>query len=372
MTRMTSSARWLALWLGLGSALHFSQADSITLQNGTVIEGKILQADDQFVTIETRFSETITEAQRFPRAEVRQVQRKAADSAPYEELAKFPLPEDALLPGDYDVYLQKREDFIRNYGYSSKVGPVRAEIRLARSEQEKVAGGAVKLGGRWLSPAEIEGESQQIAARKLFSEMKQAEGRGDLVRALNLYLSLEKQYPGSSILPTAAEMALATMEKLSRVLTHEERNFAIQETERERGIALSSPADQEKMRAARQRDVEKFQARVKAAEAAGEKFLPYFPAVPESVKKVRDTLGTEQARLRALPLEQMRQSNTLASQARASLGRGHLQAAQTEVEQALALWPANETAQRLQARIKEEQASRETPAAESGGFSQGG
>jgi hypothetical protein len=347
----------------MGLLLSSLRADSITLQDGTIIEGKILQANEKEVIIETRFSETITEAQRFPRAEIRQLQRTASDSAPLSDLEAFPLPEDALVPGDYEVYLQKREDFLEKFGYSPKVSEVRAEIRLAKQEQERVAAGGVKLGGRWLSEREIAAEAQQIESRKLFAEMKQAKRRGDLIRALNLFAMLEKQYPGSSIMPEAIQEAVATMQQLSRLLDHEQRNFVIREGERERGMALSSPQDQEKMKMARDREIAQFQTRVTAATSAGDKFPPYFLAVPDSVKKLRDVMTAEKTRLAALPTAAMEQSNSLTGQARASLGRGHLQAAKTEIEQAVALWPTNEAALRLQGEIKAEQARRDEEAA---------
>lgn len=164
-------------------------------------------------------------------------------------------------------------------------------------------------------------------------------------------------------MPKAIQESTETMLQLSRLLDHEERNFRITEEQRERGMALSSPQDQQKMKAARDREITQFQTRVTAATTSGDKFPPYFLAAPESVKKLRDLLGTEKTRLAALPIAAMEQSNNLAEQARASLGRGHLQAAKTEIEQAVKLWPTNEAALRLQAEIKAEQTRRDEAAA---------
>lgn len=340
-----------------------ARADSITLQDGTVVEGKILQANEREVIIETQFSDTITEARRYPRSQVREIQKEVADNTPYGSLAAFPLPDSAFVPSDYDGYLQKREEFIQNYGYSPKVSEVRAEIRAARKEQERVAAGGIKLGGRWLSDEEIRAESVEIEAHKLLAEMKQSQRRGDLVRLLNLSNRLEKEYPGSSVLPEAVESSLESIKSLNRILDHEERNFAITEEKRERGIVLSSPAEQQQMRAARETEIAKFQTRAAAALAGGDKFPPYFVAASDSIKKLRDALVTEQTRLRALPLEKMKESNEVVRKARTSLAQGHVTASEAEVARALELWPANQSALRLKEQVSGEKERRETASA---------
>lgn len=339
--------------------LPLGRADSITLQDGTVLEGKILQVNDKEVIIETRFSETISEAQRYSRSEVRQIQKQSDDQLPFDKLAAVPLPESALVPGDYDEYLQKRQQFLTDYAYSPKVSEVRAQMRAAQKEQERVAGGAVKLEGRWLSEEEMEKAGFEIGARKLLAEISQLERRGELVRALNQFALLEKQYGGSAIYPQAVETAKSLMMNLNRILDHEERNFPITEAKREEGIALSSAVDQQQMRAARQRELDQFEGRAAAALAAGDKFPPYLGVSPESIKKLRTVLASEQSRLGALPLDVMQKSLDLTKQGQGFLGRGDIKAAEVDAAQAIELWKDNQGALRLQEQVKKELARRE-------------
>lgn len=336
----------------------FLGADTVVLKSGEQIEGKVVLSNDKEVVIETRFGESITNQERYPRADVARVIVKTKDIEAFSELEKAPLPVNALSPADFEDFFAARRKFLSDFGYSSKTGEARAQIAQGEKESGRVQAGEVKIEGRWLKLEEIQQESYQIGALRQLVAMQRARNAGNLVAALNAFAVLEKEYPNSMVFPEAVVEARQNAVQLDKVLQHELRNFTIKEATRERQIAIETPDNQARIRAARAAEIERLKVAAEQATARGEKFPPYSNIDEEGMKKLQALLMQESARLGGMVLTPLQESVAATRQAVRLLDEREFQAAKTALEKALGDWKENELATRLLVRAEQEIAAR--------------
>lgn len=332
-----------------------TQADVVILKSGERIEGKVLLSDDKEVVIETRFSDSITNQERYPKSSVARVVVVSKDQQAFAELEeKYPLPSNALEASDFEEFFDARRKFLSEFAYSSKVGIVREQIAKGEKELARVQAGEVKIDGRWLTPEEIKEESYQINALRQFKAMESARHSGDLISALNAFAVIEKEYPHSMVYPEAVAKAREYAEQLEKILQHELRNFPLRQAEREKQIAIETPENQARIRAARREELERLKAQAEQAAARGEKFFRYSKIDEEGMKKLQALALQEKARLDGIDLESMQRSVKATRLCIKLLDEREFQAAKTEAEKALADWEENELAQRMLARVNAE------------------
>ncbi|MDR3403097.1 MAG: hypothetical protein P4L99_11425 [Chthoniobacter sp.] len=334
--------RALTIAMFLSSAL----ADTVTLKSGEHLEGKITKETDKDVTIEVQVSAGIVDERVVPKAEIEKVSKISPEVEAYQAIERIQLQPNSMPAAQYDRYIAALDAFVQQFPTSPQAADVRKTLNAFELEQKRVEGGEVKLNGDWLNKDEVQKEKVQINGQIAFNYMKAESAAGDYVDALNAFATLEKSYPGASVMPDAIELARKIIPALQTELERAIPEQKILKTQRDKGAKAAGAAQRAQIQAAAKAEDAAADAAAVAAEAANR----WAPLNKSSAKCLTSLLARsvkETTRLAALHPESMRESIQLAEKAKQSLASGNTEAANAALKEALNLWKDNELAVRM-------------------------
>jgi len=313
----------------------FSFAESIELQDGTKVEGKILSVTSDTVLIEVQTSPTIREEKSYPRADVAKIQRATQDDVAFEEVAAISIPATADGPAIYDAPLERVRSFMKSYAYSKHMPEARKLAATLESERGRVAGGEVKVDGQWISGAAAGPDKSELGGSIQLSKMKAA---SDPAASLMAFEVLEKNYATSSAYPTAVKLARESIGKLRTELLRAKADLDRRTREQEQGLQLASADRRVLMEQGIAQEKAAVQAQVDRAKQTGAKWMPVLPdaQVLDELSKLADT---EDLRLSKVDIDNMSAGVAAAAKAKGLIESGQLAEAKTDLEQAGKLWP---------------------------------
>jgi len=159
----------LGALLGLGSGSEPAAAHTVTLVDGRVLEGRLLEQGDAEVVIETTFDGRQT----VPRAQVKAVD---ARTPPLREQLAYRLEQAGVDP----TLLWDAHGWARGAGFKAELQEIVERIVRQKPEDARARKllGHQKVDGRWMSPAErAQHEVEQQAAAMRAKGLVEHEGR---------------------------------------------------------------------------------------------------------------------------------------------------------------------------------------------------
>ena len=309
-------------------------AESIELQDGTTVEGKILSVGPETVRIEVQTSPTIREEKSYPRAEVAKIRRAGPDDLAFEDIARLAAPATADDPAVYDALLEPVRLFMKNYAYSKHMPQARQLSSTLESERTRLAAGEVKVDGEWISQEAPPAERAEIGGRVQLAKMK---GAPDPAAALAAFEVLEKNHATSSSYPEAVPVALAAIEKLRASLARARADLDRRTREQEQGLQLASEDRRLQMEAGIAQEKAAVQAQIDRVKQGGGKWLPVLPDA-EALEDLSRTADSEKGRLEKVDTSKLSGAVQSARTAREQLDAGDLEGAKASLEEARALW----------------------------------
>lgn len=326
-------------------------ADTVTLKSGEKISGKVISENDKEVVIEEQISAGITDARTIARSDVAKIDKEMPDAAAYQAIKNVKPGPNSLPATAYDSKIKPLEAFVAQHPQSAHVAEIKANLAAFEEEQKRVADGAVKLNGQWLSKEEAEKERYQINAQLVLNHMRDQFRSSDLIGAMNTFDQLEQTYPGSRAYPEAVELAKQILPNLKNAAVNAGKTWQFQKAERDKGIQLLSEPAKSQTIAANEREQKAADAAVEAANRANQKWPPLIARSETALNAINSRATEEAKRLAALEVGKMKESIKVVEEARKHLAAKEFEAAETAVSKALALWGANEAATRLQAEV---------------------
>ena len=318
------------LWL----PLTIYGSESIELQDGTTVEGRILSVTSETVTIEVQTSPTIRGEKSYPRAEVAKIRRSGQDDIAFEEIAQTAAPATVDDTSVYEVLLEPVQNFMRNYAYSKHMPQARQLVATLESERDRIAAGEVKVDGEWVPADASPSDRAELGGRVQLSKMKAAT---DPSAALAAFELLEKDHNTSSSYPEAVKVALASIEKLRAGLVRARTDLERRTREQEQGLQLASEDRRLQMEAGIAQEKAAMQAQIDRVKQSGGKWLPILPdaKVLGDQSKLADT---EEARLAKIDTTKLSGAVETARTAKQQLEAGDLEGAKASLDEAQKLW----------------------------------
>jgi hypothetical protein len=132
--------------------------DSVTLNSGEILKGRITSQTDTDVTIEvTNERHTIFTTQIIARSDIKEVYKPTPEqrqaNAVYEVLGRYQLnPNQELKPADYAEGIAAFDKFLAAYPNSEHATNITARQTQWRFEKFEVDQGRVKFGDQWMLP----------------------------------------------------------------------------------------------------------------------------------------------------------------------------------------------------------------------------
>jgi hypothetical protein len=322
-------------------------ADTITLTTGEKLDGKITGETATELTVEVKVSAAVTDERTIPKSTVASIEKEQPDEVAWLTLKNLKPGLNSLPVAQYDAVLRPLQSFVNEYPKSAHAAEASALLATFADEKKRVEDGEVRLGEKWLTKEEVDKERYQIGGLLTYQYIRGERAAGNLIGALNAFEQMEKSYPGAKSFPDAVEAARECLATLTITIERAEQNFLTNKAEFERGVANSSAAQKPELLAARQRELAQGEAALAAAEKAKVMWPVLVVRSDKNLEAIAKKIPTALQSLARFDVAKMRQSAQLGEQAQKELADKDA-SAQATIVKALALWPANELAKRLQ------------------------
>ena len=309
-------------------------AESIELQDGTKVEGKILSVTADAVLMEVQTSPTIREEKSYPRTDVAKIQRASQDDIAFEEIAAISAPATADDPAAYDGLIEAVRTFMKNYAYSKHMPEARKLAATLESERSRLSAGEIKVDGQWSAAAASPADRTEQGGNLQLSKMKTS---SDPAAALAAFEVLEKNHGNSSAYPEAVKLALTSIEKLRANLVLARSDLDRRISEQKQGLQLASEDRRLQMEAGIAQEKAAVQAQIDRARQNGAKWIPLLPD-PKVLDDLSKLADTEDARLSKIDVQTLSEGVVAVSEAKAQLEAGDLDGAKISLDDAQKLW----------------------------------
>jgi chromosome segregation ATPase len=157
---------YLLAWVFLACGVSPAKADTVTLNSGEVLEGRILSETDTQLVIEASFYHgTILSMRDVLKSEIQSVVRESLEEkhekADYAALGAYALnPNQELAKGQYDAGITAFEKFLTTYTNSSYAADINHRLADWRAEVSNIESGKVKFAGTWMTPDEKKAQAE--------------------------------------------------------------------------------------------------------------------------------------------------------------------------------------------------------------------
>ena len=183
---MKNSLRSFAIVLATLSS-PFALGDTLTLNDGRIIEGTITEETADNVFIEVNVTKSIKEERIIKLSDIANIVRTGRDSAEADALEKLVPTADGTTPDQYDEMLNKKvRPFLIKNKTSEHYDRVKKIEEILVDEKKKVEDGQVRFGSKWYTKEDMEQNRVDIDAGQALETAKALAQSGNLTGSLNL------------------------------------------------------------------------------------------------------------------------------------------------------------------------------------------
>jgi hypothetical protein len=317
-------------------------ADSITLKDGKVLKGDVINDGPDGVLIEYFVTATIKDQKLVAKDEIATISVIPPDEKAFQDLGILATPKTVLDTSFHDQLIEKKiPEYLKQYPYSRHLTELREDLRSLEAERARLRQGDRRIDGTWIEAAKIEEHPYQFGAKIQFAEMKDQMQARDLVGALKSYELLEKKYPASDVIPDAVDAALGEINLLQGRIGQANANFDIFEKRRQKTLANARADQAKELKDAVEKDAALAKKAIAVASADGSKFFPVFQNNREALDALQELVTAEKTRLIQLQKTPMREGIAASKEASRLLAEGKPKEAQEQLTLSQKLWPAN-------------------------------
>jgi len=331
------------------------EADVLTLKDGKEIKGEILSETSDAVLIEFNVTPTIKDQKTFSRERIAHIVSTPADEKAFQAIgSQLALPNTVLDATFYDQLIDKKiPEFLHRYPYSKHLSGLRENLRSLDADRTRVRRGDRRINGVWITAEQIEANPYQSGAKIKYAAMIELAKANDCTGSLQSFELLEKEFPGSEIMPDAITLAQSQLDQFQEKLSLAKINLEIVDKRRQQAIALT-PADQAKeINNALQNEKVAAGNSMAIAAADGSKFFPIFQNSKDSMNALQTLITAEKTRLTTLQKIPMTEGIAAANECARLASEGKLREAQDQLTQSQTLWPANIENARLKLQLED-------------------
>jgi len=272
--------------------------DTVTLKDGSKLEGKITYEADDFIKIELSRSGSIKETKLLNRSDIQTIAKTQPDVQDLEKI-KQNLPTRSLMTSsDYqDLITTGPEAFLKAHPDSLLSGEVKKILEELKAEKAKIDRGAIKLEGEWISPEKQQNFPTLVKSQIRLFTMKQKAAEHNHTGALRDFQVIEEQFVGTPAYPEAIKISLAILPTYGQLLTRQLKDVEFLNNKREADIKLLPPESQARTQAAYEKEQERFKALADQEKNSGIKWRSVNRRNKESIAPMIDTVRQELDRL---------------------------------------------------------------------------
>lgn len=283
----------LALLCLLGVSLP-ALAETFKLKDGTTVEGTILRETPDSYVLEVQVTKSIRDERTIAKADVASLIRAEPDAKDYEAISKLVPTPDMLTADEYALKAAAVTKFIQKHPTSSHLKTAKAMLETLKAESAQLATGAIKIGGKMVSPADYQANAYDLDARVRESRIRDFVNDNQFLPALQLFVEFDRDYRntlsyGALIAMMKQVISLQVEEAKEALLTFDART-------KERSASLQRMAfeDRKKTEAAIKEETDNLEALYKAEKSAKQ---PWPTTSPFHKASLEETVKFGQAEL---------------------------------------------------------------------------
>jgi len=275
--------------------------DTVTLKNGTKLEGKITFEAADFIKLQTSRSGSIKETKLIKRSDIQSISKVSPDVVAMEKL-KSSLPTPSLMTSsNYESLIKSGpESFLRAFPNSLLTGEAKKILKELNTEKALVDRGGVKLEGEWISVTKRQNFKTLINSRIRIYTMKKKATQRNYTSALRDLQIIEEQYIGTPAYPEAVKVAVAILPSYGQLLTRQLKDVEFLNKKRETNIKLLPPENQARTEAAYKKEQDRFKALADQEKKTGIKWRSVNSRNKDSITPMIDTIRKEIDRLQTV------------------------------------------------------------------------
>jgi hypothetical protein len=282
----------------------------------------------------------------FPMAEIAKVIKQRPEEVEVVDLRKVLPTADLLKADQYEQIIQDRlRPFVNKYAATPEAKEVEAIIEKLQEEKTLVTNGQVKLEGRWLSLKESKGESFNIEAFRILSEMRQKAASRDYVealRAFDKFFAARPGYIGSTYYVEAIPEAMSILDKWIAVLDKMSSEFPQLDQARKLGLSKLQEPELSKTKNAIDDELNKWRAMSDAMRNQRVRWVAPYKYDIATIQEAQKAAVAEKSRLEVYNLQELKAQNEVFIACYRKIGEGDYTGGAAAFERASAVPAANE------------------------------
>lgn len=276
---------------------QLATADTITLKNGDVLEGRVLRENEENYVLEVKFSSTIREEKVVLRTDVKSIEKETEDAKEFAKIAgHVPTPE-LLDIAEYEERVQQIEEFIKAYPSSSLVKKAKEMLEVLGQELIVVREGGIKFGEEMVAGKDYEANAYEFDARIAEAQIREAVSRRDFLKALRQFDTYELYFADADGRDGLAAVITQVLNVYGSNLNESIASLESRLSKRVSGLHQMSPDDRAKTQRALNDEQARINAKYEQEKAANTKWITPDAYHKESLDAAKRTVESELSRL---------------------------------------------------------------------------
>ncbi|MCF7674206.1 MAG: hypothetical protein K9N23_06210 [Akkermansiaceae bacterium] len=250
-------------------------ADTITLKDGTVLEGKILRTEGDVFVIEYNRTKSgsIKDIKRVPRLQVNKIIEVREDEIAFAKLEKLVPTPDLLTAEDYAERVQAVQAFLAKFPTGTRTKAANALIQTLTDEAQKVEAGGRKIDGLMIPAADYRANAYDMDARVLETKIRQEATARHSIIALRTFAKLDENFAPSKsyreVLPVVVKLLQSLRVQVAASISTYEARMEKQASE----LESMSGTEQATVKRAIEQRAAALESRYQAEKSAGQAWV---------------------------------------------------------------------------------------------------
>jgi len=277
---------------------NMTVADEFIMKDGSTIKASIISQTAHKYLLRAEVTRNVYGEKTVLKKDVREIIKTDPSIAAYKKISSI-LPTADLLPEkSYGNFIEKVEDFIKEYPSSPFINQAKSTLKTLKDELFNIKSGGLKLNGKNLSPEQIQSNKYEIEAEIILSKMVQNVKKKQYASALDTLADLEADFPVSSQCRKAQEIALDILPKYRKSLQKAYDNVDKLKAKRERVISSMSSSERSRTKKIFEQQEERYLNSLELAKSdKKQKWLPINRYFKKPIKANIDLVDKEMKRI---------------------------------------------------------------------------
>jgi hypothetical protein len=277
-------------------------ADTFTLKDGTVLEGKVLRTEGDVLVIEYQVTKSIKDIRRVPKSQIAKVAEIKLDDKAFEAISKLVPTPDLLTAEDYEQRITAVKGFLAKYPKGAKAKEAEAMLKKLTEEAAVVEAGGRKFEGSMMPAADYRANAYDLDAKVQEMKIQTAVKNSQWLAALRAFAELDKDFQGSASFRASIPAVLKALQAFRTQINSSLSTYDTRMEKQAADLEAMASGDRTATKEALAEEATKLEARYQAEKAAQQVWVTPSSSHKQSLEDCSSLAESEIQRLTS-PIE---------------------------------------------------------------------